>query len=303
MSNEILRIKTITQLHEFLGFEKPRHPLISVIDVNQLPSKKEVPMPRVTSDFYMISMKEGYDCGLQYGRNHYDFEEGVLIFTAPDQVFQSNSEYEPEDAKGWLLFFHPDLIRRAHLGQHMGDYTFFSYEVHEALHLSDEEKDILNDCVRKIQYEYNRGIDAHSQTLLISNLELLLNYSKRFYERQFHTRSNQSQDVVSQFEHLLHAYFKLENLAENGLPSVDYFAERVNLSPNYLSDLLKKETGKNIKSHINEQVVEKAKTMLLNSRSTVSEIAYDLGFNYPHYFSRMFKAQTGLTPQKYRTVN
>ena len=299
MADDILRIKTITQLHDILGFEKPKHPLISVMNVEDLKNAQELSGVRLSADFYLVSMKE-HECGLTYGRGHYDFQEGTLIFTAPNQVLQTTEETDHSKNKGWMLFFHPDLIRSTTLSEKIDDYTFFSYEANEALHLSDQEKKIIYDCVKNIELEYNTNIDEHSQDLFVSNLQLMLNYCKRFYNRQFHTRTSQQKDVVSQFEKHLKTYFKSNELAEIGQPSVNYFAELAHLSPNYLSDLLKKETGKNIKEHINDTVVNKAKTLLLNSSNTVNEIAYELGFNYPHYFSRMFKSKTGFTPAKYR---
>lgn len=300
MQESILPIKSITELHEALGYEKPKHPLISVVDASKMVSNPDYKGYRVTMDFYMVSLKNG-DCGLQYGRNYYDFEEGTLIFTAPGQVIHATEEHGMPE--GWILFFHPDLLRKTALANEIENYQFFSYDVSEALHLSDQEKIILTDCVNNIKYEYDQNIDAHSQALFVSNITLLLNYSNRFYERQFHTRSNQHGDILSSFEKALKAYIHSEDLTKNGLPSVQYFAEMVNLSPNYLSDLLKKETGKNTKEHINDKVVDRAKNMLLNSGHSVSEIAYDLGFNYPHYFSRMFKSNTGFSPQKYREIN
>lgn len=299
MATDILHIKSITQLHELMGFPKPKHPLISVMDASKMIHRPEFDGVKMSADFYLVSLKE-HDCGMTYGRNYYDFEEGTLIFTAPNQVVSSSTENSQAINKGWMLFFHPDLILDTALGAKIDSYSFFSYESNEALHLSEQEKKIITDCVRNIELEYNTNIDGHSKDLFVANLELLLNYSKRFYDRQFHTRTAQQKDVVAQFEKNLKAYFNQENLVELGQPSVKYFADLANLSPNYLSDLLKKETGKNVKEHMNEVLVNKAKILLLNSSNTVSQIAYDLGFNYPHYFSRMFKAQTGLTPAKYR---
>lgn len=299
MAQDILRIKTITQLHDILGFEKPKHPLISVMNVEDLKHIQQLSGVRMAADFYLISLKE-HDCGMTYGRGHYDFEEGTMIFTAPNQVIQTEKDQDHSDDKGWMLFFHPDLIRSTTLGEKIDSYSFFSYEANEALHLSDQEKKIIYDSVKNIELEYNTNIDEHSQSLFVSNLELMLNYCRRFYNRQFHTRTTQQKDVVSVFEKNLKTYFKSEDLANLGQPSVQYFAELAHLSPNYLSDLLKKETGKNIKEHINDTIVNRAKTLLLNSSNSVSEIAYSLGFNYPHYFSRMFKSQTGFSPAKYR---
>ncbi len=199
-----------------------------------------------------------------------------------------------------MLFFHPDLIRNTEFGKRIDDYGFFSYDVHEALHLSEAEQHILNDCIKLIQSEIAERIDNHSQRVIASTLELLLNYSLRYYERQFNTRSAQNVDTVSKFESLLKAYYKEGKFAEQGAPSIEYFAEAIHLSPNYMSDLLKKEMGVPPKDYINQFIVDKAKTLLLSEPDSISQIAYNLGFNYPHYFSRLFKAKTGLTPNEYR---
>ena len=302
MEGEILKIKSISELHEKLGFEKPKHPLISVIDVSDLVITEEMLNIKTSTSLYYIGAKNS-DCGIQYGRHHYDFNEGVLAFHAPDQVFFATSEAEFDKETGWMLFFHPDLIRSTPLGENIDDYSFFSYDVHEALHLSEKEKQTLHDVVSRIKEEYNERIDNHSQRVLVSSLELLLNYCSRFYERQFNTRSAQNKDMVSQVESSLKEYYKTGQLLEYGPPSIQYLADKVNLSPNYLSDLLKKETGRSAKDHINDFLVDKAKTLLLSTEDSVSEIAYSLGFNYPHYFSRLFKSKTGTTPQKYRELN
>lgn len=301
-NDDIIRFSSITQMHEAMGYDKPKHPLITVLDVSKVQVPKEFIGMRMTSDFYMVSLKD-HDCGMLYGRSHYDFEEGVLAFFEPNQVITATQEVEPSEQSGWMLFFHPDLIRKSPLGSKIKDYSFFSYDVNEALHLSDEERSLMYDTVKKIRYEYSQNIDGHTQELIVSHLEVLLNYSKRFYDRQFHTRTNSHKDVVTQFNGILKNYFSSEELAEKGIPSVKYFAEQVHLSPNYLGDLLKKETGRNVKDHVNHAVVDKAKTLLLNSDQSVSEIAYQLGFNYPHYFTRMFKLHTGQTPNDYRTIN
>ncbi len=300
MSEEIIRIKSITQLHDMLGCEKPLHPLVTVMDVSKLKPTQHYGGVKVSSEFYSIFLKDS-DCGMLYGRNYYDFEEGVLSFIAPNQVISSNTENF--SAKGWMLFFHPDLIRGFNLAERMDEYTFFSYDVHEALHLSEREEQILNDCVSKIESEYNQNIDSHSQALIVSNIELLLNYSKRFYERQFHTRKTQNSDTATKIEKLLKIYFNSDLIIDEGLPTVQYFADQVHLSPNYLSDLLKKETGRSAKDHINDYLIEKAKNKLLNTNNSISDIAYSFGFNYPHYFSRLFKNKTGYTPQGYRDIN
>ncbi len=302
MKQDIQSIKSISQLHQIFGFDKPTHPLISIIDV----SKWEIPAQylgvKYTSELYTIGLKDK-SCGLQYGRNNYDFDEGVLIFTAPDQVQSVSKAQALDEIKGWMLFFHPDLIRNTSVGRNIDEYGFFSYDVHEALHVSDAEQKTITNCKNMIQNEISERIDNHSQTVIASSLELLLNLSRRYYERQFSTRSAQNSDVVSQFHSHLNSYFKSGKFSENGIPSVEYFSDKIHLSGNYLSDLLKKETGYAVKDHINNFIVEKAKTLLLSENETVSGIAYNLGFNYPHYFSRLFKSKTGLTPQEYRQLN
>ncbi|HMQ60425.1 MAG TPA: helix-turn-helix transcriptional regulator [Flavilitoribacter sp.] len=302
MAEEILKIRSISELHLALGFPKPTHPLISVINAAELNIDKEMVGIRVAMGLYYIGLKSS-ECGMQYGRNQYDFQEGVMVFTAPDQVVSPTEEIAENQVEGWMLFFHPDLIRTSSLGQIIDHFTFFSYEAHEALHLSDQEKKTLGDIVHLIKGEYEQRIDSHSQRVIVSSLELLLNYCSRFYERQFNTRTNQNKYIVTRFQHILNQYFQAGKLAENGLPSIGYFASEIHLSPNYLSDLLKKETGRSAKDHINDFLVEKAKDLLLNTNRSVSEIAYDLGFNYPHYFSRLFRARTGMTPVVFRSKN
>ena len=301
MSEDILRISSISQLHEILGFEKPKHPLISVIDASRLVITEDMLNVKAAANFYYIGLK-GAKCGMRYGRHDYDFEEGVLAFSAPNQVYSITSTNDFDQDNGWLLYFHPDLIRNTPLGENIDDYSFFSYDVHEALHLSEREKQTLNETVNRIREEYNERIDNHSSRVIVSSLELLLNYCLRFYERQFNTRAAQNKDIVSKTEEILKDYYHSGQLTEYGPPSIQFMAEKVHLSPSYLSDLLKKETGRSAKDHINDFLIEKAKNMLLSSEDSISEIAYSLGFNYPHYFSRLFKNKTGMTPQKYREM-
>lgn len=302
MSDELLRVKSITQLHELMGFDKPRHPLITVIDAAKLKIDADKVGQRLSSDFYMISLKDR-SCGIEYGRNSFDFAEGVMVFTAPGQVSTITEPIREGDIQGWMMYFHPNLIRGTHLGEIIDEFSFFTYDVFEALHLSEEEEQTVMAVVQQIKQEYQQRIDNHSQRVIVSNLELLLNYCLRFYERQFNTRSSQNKDVVAQFERNLKAYFKEEKQLLNGLPAIQYFADKAHLSQHYFSDLLKKETGRSPKDHINDYVVEKAKDLLLRGEQPVSEIAYDLGFNYPHYFTRLFKSRTGQTPVQYRTLN
>jgi AraC-like DNA-binding protein len=302
MKQGVKNIKSISQLHEIFGFGKPTHPLISIIDVSKWEISEQFIGVRYTSELYTIGLKDK-SCGLQYGRNTYDFDEGVLFFTAPDQVQSVSKAQQLNEIQGWMLFFHPDLVRNTSLGHSIGDYGFFTYDVHEALHLSDVEQKTITDCKIMIQNEILERIDNHSQTVITSSLELLLNLSRRYYERQFNTRSAQNSDVVSQFHTLLNSYYKSGKFTETGIPSVEYFSDKIHLSGNYLSDLLKKETGYAVKDHVNNFIIEKAKTLLLSELETISGISYHLGFNYPHYFSRLFKSKTGLTPQEYRKLS
>jgi AraC-like DNA-binding protein len=285
-----------------MGVGKPTHPLITIINTADLAYGEEIIGMKYTSNLYFIAMKDS-SCGLDYGRNHYDFDEGVLIFSAPDQVLTVTKAQELDQVQGWMLYFHPDLIRNTNLGSIIDNYNFFNYEVHEALHLSDQEQETMTNIVDLIQSEIAERIDNHSQQVLVSNIELMLNYSLRFYERQFNTRSAQNTDVVSKVESILKNYYQNNSLIESGQPSIQHLADECNLSPNYLSDLLSKETGRSAKDHINDFLVEKAKHLLLSSSDSISGIAYALGFNYPHYFGRIFKQKTGKTPQEYRQLN
>ena len=302
MAENIVEIKSIHQLHQKMGWEKPKHPLVSVVNTEKLSVPESQIGTKVISDLYMISLKDK-NCGVEYGRNLFDFDEGVMVFTAPKQISKVTKVIRTGEIHGWMLYFHPDLIHGSHLGQHIGDYSFFKYEVYEALHLSEEEEKMVSNVIDNIKSEYQQRIDNHSQRVIVSNLELLLNYCLRFYERQFSTRKKQGTGIVSQFEKELSQYFSTNTQEAEGLPSIQYFADKVHLSQHYLSDLLKKETGRSAKDHINDFVIEKAKDLLLGTSGSVSEIAYNLGFNYPHYFTRLFKSKTGHTPVEYRTLN
>lgn len=298
----IIHLKSISDLNHFVQ-SKTKHPLVAVVDFSKVDEFIEEGT-RISSDFYSIMFKNYCVNHLRYGRQAYDFQDGSLICIAPKQVLSMDSEIEKkEDMLGWGLFFHPDLLRGTPLSEKMNEYTFFSYETSEALHLSDKEKEILNDIIQKIETELEENMDKHSQTLIVSNIELLLNYCSRYYGRQFITRKNSNSNTITQVEKLLKAYFQNDLLKEKGLPTVKYLAENVNLSANYLSDLLKKETGMNAQDHIHYYLIEEAKNILLNSSASVSEIAYALGFEYPQYFSKLFKQKTGQTPIEYRNLN
>lgn len=302
MSEQIIHSKSITEIRAVFGLDKPTHPLITILDTEKLAYGEETVGKRFSSDLFCIALKDS-NCGIDYGRNSYDFADGVLIFTAPKQVITVTKPQKLNQVKGWMLYFHPDLIRNTVLGSKIDSYNFFNYEVYEALHLSENEQNTLNQIVQLIQEEIKERIDNHSQQVLVSNIELLLNYSKRFYERQFNTRSASNIDVVSKVETLLKNYYSSNELVEKGQPSIQYLADHCYLSASYLSDLLTKETGRSAKDHINDFLVDKAKHLLLSSTDSISGIAYTLGFNYPHYFGRLFKQKTGKTPQEYRALN
>lgn len=302
MSENIIRIESISQLHSILGMPKPKHPLVSLIDASKIRVEEGEVNAKIVYDFYMISLKDK-SCGMEYGRKTFDFDEGVMVYSSPGQVYTPTRAFEQGEIQGWLLFFHPDLIRGTNLGSQMDDYSFFKYEVAEALHLSEDEEQTMNDVAGMIEKEYNQRIDNHSQRVIVSNIEVLLNYSLRFYERQFNTRVSQSKDIVSLFESELRDYFQTQKHLDSGLPVIQHFADKAHLSSHYFSDLIKKETGRKPKDHINDYVIEKAKNMILGSEMTISEIAFDLGFNYPHYFTRFFKSKTGKTPIEYRNLN
>ncbi len=298
---EIIQIKTISEIHRFLNVEKPLHPLISVC--KHIPEMNlEITNVKVSFDFYIISLKSDIKGSVNYGRNTYDFEEGTLLFSAPGQVF--NITDEPIiDLKGWTLFIHPELLSKSNLHQTIQQYNFFSYDVNEALHISEKEKIILTEFVSNINNEISQNLDRHSQDLIIHNIESILKYSKRFYDRQFLTRTNKNKDFISQFERYLKDYFNSESIATNGMPTTEQCGNALSMSGHYLSDLLKLETGKTIKEHIHLKLIDKAKYQLLNSTISVKSLAYDLGFEYPQYFSRLFKNKTGMSPSEYRNLN
>jgi len=250
--------------------------------------------------FYAIYLKQ-VKCGdLIYGRNYYDYQEGTLVCIAPGQVLGVEDNGEYFQPKGWALLFHPDLIRGTSLGRNIKNYSFFSYEANEALHLSEQERVVVIDCLHKIELELNHSIDKHSKTLIASNIELLLNYCERFYDRQFITREHINKDVWVRFENLLEDYFTSDKPQNIGLPTVGYCANKLNLSSNYLGDLIKKETGKSALEHIQLKLMDIAKELVYDTSKSVSEIAYELGFKYPQHFSRLFKKRVGVSPNEYR---
>lgn len=294
--SEIIKIDSIDAYNKIRGITT-LHPLITVID---LFTSGQMPTQTFNFGFYAIYLKE-LICGeIKYGRNTYDFQEGTLVFTAPGQIMSVQPSLDNPVPKGWAVLFHPDLIKGTPLGKHIHDFTFFSYEVHEALHLSDKEKQLIVDCIHKIQYEMEQSIDKHSKTLIVSNIELLLNYCTRFYDRQFITRDNQHRDILERFEQLLNGYYTSDKPQHIGLPTVAYCAENLNLSANYFGDLIKKETGISPQEYIQTNIINRAKAFILNQEQSISEIAYQLGFKYPQHFSRLFKLKVGMSPNDYR---
>jgi AraC family transcriptional activator of pobA len=276
------------------------HPLVNIVDLSKADERQN---RKSNYGFYAIFLKE-VKCGdLHYGCNYYDYEEGTLVFVGPRQVIGVENNGELYQPKGQALVFHPDLIKGTSLGRHIADYNFFSYEVHEALHLSESERKLIFDCYNKIRHELEGNIDKHSKTLIVSNIELLLNYCVRFYDRQFITRENVNKGILQKFEELLNTYFSSEKPKEIGLPSVSYCADQLNLSANYFGDLIKKETGKSAQEYIQLKVMDLAKEKVFDLSKTVSEIAYELGFKYPQHFSRSFKQHVGVSPNEYRTIN
>ncbi|MDX1350969.1 MAG: helix-turn-helix domain-containing protein [Putridiphycobacter sp.] len=301
---DLMTLSTISQIHAALGLEKPTHPLVSVVPQNALKTSAFPAGTRVRVDLYQIWMKQGVDCQMGYGRNTYDFEEGTLAFMKPGQVILAPEENaQQHTAEGYLLMFHPDLIRKSPLGDLIYQFSFFNYEVHEALHISENEKETLYDIVHKIQIEIGQNIDKHSQSLIVSNLELLLGYCTRYYDRQFYTRTNLNQEFITKFDGVLKAYYTSNRHLELGLPSVAYCAESLSMSPNYLGDLVKKETGSTAQDYIQGFIINRAKNKLLGTSVSLSEIAYSLGFEYPQHFSKVFKKKTGQTPTAFRQLN
>ncbi|MFC0516000.1 helix-turn-helix domain-containing protein [Mucilaginibacter angelicae] len=295
----IIRVDTIGQFNS-LNNNETRHPLVNIVDMSKADKRLN---RRVNYGFYTVFLKE-IKCGdLKYGCNYYDYEEGTLVFIGPGQVVGEENNGEYYQPKGIALVFHPDLIRGTSMGRHIQDYTFFSYDVHEALHLSESERKIIIDCFEKIRYELEHAIDKHSKTLIVSNIELFLNYCVRFYDRQFITRDLVHKGVLERFENLLDGYWNSDKPLTIGLPSVGYCADQLNLSANYFGDLIKKETGKSAQEYIQSKVIDVAKEKIFDTSKSLSEIAYGLGFKYPQHFTRLFKQRVGYSPIEYRSLN
>ena len=295
-----VKINSISKLHEFFGYPyKPTHPLITLIDFSKVNLNAINSGTRKVFGFYSIVLKRLKGAGIIYGRKDYDFSEASLLCMAPEQMSIITDIEKNAFTDGWGLYFHPDLIRSSTLNDKIKEYSFFSYNTNEALHLSDTEKNTLYSVIQTIREEFSNKLDHYSHDLIASNIEVLLNYCNRFYGRQFMTRSHHNKGIASRFETLLSNYFESDQVKLKGLPSVKYCAEQLHLSSNYLGDLLKQETGKSAIDHIHYYLIEKAKGLLLNSSVSISEIAYDLGFEQRQSFSKLFKKKTGMSPKEY----
>ncbi|AMJ67801.1 helix-turn-helix domain-containing protein [Hymenobacter sp. PAMC 26628] len=296
-------LATVTDYTRFYGLPAPTHPLLTLIDLARAREQahvRESPelLDPVVPQLYTIFLKRNLNGPLYYGHQSYDFREGVLGFSAPGQVFQVDAALDASQVSGWMLVFHPDLLRRYPLGKKIAGYGFFTYEVHEALHLSAQEEGLLDSLLHGLRTEVERPVDAFSQDVLVSQLDVLLTYANRFYHRQFLTRRGAEHDLLTRFEGLLRSYFVQPG--PQPLPTVQYFADALHVSPAYLSDMLRSLTGLTSQQHIHHSLIEQAKQLLLTTSLSINETAFQLGFEYPQYFSRLFKSKTGLSPAAFR---
>lgn len=298
MGKELLNVATIAEYNEMLGVET-LHPLVSVIDLSKAKPMKHM---RHTFSFYTVYLKDEKNCELIYGRQRYDYRKGSVVCLAPGQVIGIEDTGEVFQPQGWALCFDPELIYGTSLSRSIKEYSYFSYEVNEALHLSERERALFIDCLEKIRQELEHSIDRLSKRLIATNIELLLDYCLRFYERQFITREPINRDLLTRFESLLDNYFSSGKAQNAGLPTVKYCASELCLSSGYFGDLIKKETGKSAQTYIQSKVMDVAKGCLLDSEKSISQISYELGFQYPQHFTRLFKKVVGQTPNDYRTI-
>ncbi|GAB3638302.1 helix-turn-helix domain-containing protein [Hymenobacter arcticus] len=296
-TREFKVLETVSDFTRHFGFPAPAHPLLTVIDLAKT-QRIVPPTGPVVRQLYIISLKKNLKGLLQYGHRPYDFSEGVLAFYAPGQFCEGNDSVDVTELTGWMLVFHPDLLHKYPLAKKMAGYGFFSYQVHEALHLSAREETMLDGLMDNMRREYEQATDAFSQDVLVSQLEVLLNYANRFYHRQFLTRRPAEHDLLSSFEALLTAYFAQGD--SQPLPTVQHFADALHVSPAYLTDMLRSLTGQSTQQHIHHHLIEKAKQLLMSTSLSINETAFKLGFEYPQYFSRLFKSKTGLTPAAFR---
>ncbi|MCH5219205.1 MAG: helix-turn-helix transcriptional regulator [Muribaculaceae bacterium] len=299
MADKLPNIKTVNEYNEMLGIET-LNPLVSVIDLSQAKRMRHM---RHTFSFYTVYLKDEKNCDLIYGRRYYDYQKGSVICLAPGQVIGTEDTGEDFQPQGWALCFDPELIRGTSLGKTINDYSFFSYEVNEALHLSEAERNIFIECLMLIKQELSHSIDRMSKKIISNNIELLLNYCLRFYERQFITRENANHDVLIRLEKLLYEYFSSGKALTSGIPTVKYCAVELCLSPNYFGDLVKKETGRTAQEYIRSYAVEVSKEKILDPHKSISQVAFDMGFQYPQHFTRIFKKIVGQTPVEYRSTH
>lgn len=293
-------IKTISEYHRFLGLPKPVHSLVSLVRFEDIPYNQEtIPKP-IVHNFYSIALKKTFYAKLKYGQQEVDFDEGTLLFMAPMQVFSIEGSQEPARHTGWLLLVHPDLLWNTGLVKKIRQYEFFDYKAAEALHVSESEEAMLVGIMQQIDREAHTGVDRYSHNIMVAQLDLLLTYAERFYERQFITRKVSSHQIISRLEDLLNDYCKGDKLQLEGIPTVTYFSDALHLSPNYLSRLLKTLTGQSTKGFIQEKIIELAKQKLSTTDLTVNEIAYQLGFEHPQSFSKLFKTKAACTPAAFR---
>jgi len=293
------RIKTISQYHRFRGLPGPEHPLISVFRVEEIAKLREDEPAHLMQDFYSIALKKDVNATVQYGQQKYSFDEGKLFFIAPNQVYSIQVKKKLTHS-GWVLLIHPDFFWNTPLTKTIHQYEYFGYAVNEALDLSEKEEKIIVGILQNIEEEYRSNTDKFSKSVIISQIELLLNYANRFYHRQFLTREKEHHQILVRLEKMLTEHFNDDNLVDIGLPSVVDISSALNVSPNYLSGLLKVLTGQSTQQHIHNKLIEKAKEKLSTSELSVSEIAYTLGFEYSQSFSKLFKSKTGLTPSAFR---
>ncbi len=294
------KVSSISALHQFLGLKRPSNPLISVFNFDDVKLEPETILSAITTDFYVVALKK--DCAggkCKYGQQYYDFDEGIMYFIAPHQVLQFE-DVLLNGVKGFVLVMHPDFLQGYSLASKIKDYGYFSYASNEALFLSEKEEKSIMDIIENVAREINDNMDAFTQDLLVSNIDLLLKYCDRFYNRQFLTRKKANNDLLTKLETLLDDYFKSEQLLLNGLPTVQYVAGELHISPNYLSDMLRVQTGQTTQQHIQNRVIEKAKELLSTTGMTVSEIAYYLGFEHPQSFHRLFRNRTSVSPLEFR---
>lgn len=291
------RIKSIAEVHRLMGLPKPHHPLIGIIDLKGL--KNDTDINAVVFDFYVVSLKKGCD-KLFYGQQKYDFDEGLMAFMAPGQILRGEENGVPSQLDGWMMFIHPDFLWNTALARKIRQYEYFGYATNEALFLSDREEGLINSIAENIRNEYHSNIDKFSQDVIIAQLELLFTYAQRFYERQFITRKITNSRVLERVEEVLSHYFDNADLLSEGLPTVQYVAEALNISTKYLSNLLKQLTGLTTQQHIHEKLIVKAKERLSTTELSVSEIAYELGFEHSQSFSKLFKAKTKQSPLEFR---